>query len=75
LSGYAFWMSLGPGLGWGAIKSPAFTVARQGDGFTLTGTGLGHRVGMCQWGARGRALAGHSAGRILAAYYRGATIQ
>jgi stage II sporulation protein D len=26
-------------------------------------------VGLCQWGARGRALEGHSYGKILAAYY------
>jgi len=39
------------------------------------GRGWGHGVGLCQWGARGRALAGQSAEQIVTAYYTGATIQ
>lgn len=39
--------------------------------FTFNGRGWGHGVGMSQWGARGRALAGWSGGRILQAYYPG----
>ena len=39
------------------------------------GRGWGHGVGLCQWGARGRALAGQSAEQIVAAYYTGATVQ
>jgi stage II sporulation protein D len=38
---------------------------------TLRGYGNGHGVGMCQWGAIGRARAGHDAAAILAAYYPG----
>lgn len=41
---------------------------------TLIGQGAGHGVGMSQWGARGRALAGQSAAQILAAYYPGTVI-
>ena len=37
---------------------------------TFYGRGAGHGVGMSQYGARGRAKAGQSATRILAAYYR-----
>jgi SpoIID/LytB domain protein len=37
---------------------------------TFYGRGSGHGVGMSQYGARGRAKAGQSATRILAAYYR-----
>ncbi|HTU80644.1 MAG TPA: SpoIID/LytB domain-containing protein [Candidatus Acidoferrales bacterium] len=37
----------------------------------LEGGGLGHGVGMCQWGARGMALAGHTARDILALYFPG----
>lgn len=40
----------------------------------LHGIGNGHGVGMCQWGAIGRARAGHDARAILAAYYPGATV-
>ncbi len=42
--------------------------------FVFTGAGHGHGIGMCQWGARGRALAGQTAEGILGAYYPGATI-
>ena len=42
--------------------------------FELTGRGHGHGIGLCQWGARGRALAGQNAEEILAAYYPGATV-
>ena len=42
--------------------------------FTFTGRGWGHGVGMSQYGARGRALAGWSAARILRHYYRGARL-
>lgn len=38
---------------------------------TLRGRGNGHGVGMCQWGAIGRARAGMDARAILAAYFPG----
>ncbi len=41
---------------------------------TLRGTGNGHGVGMCQWGAIGRARAGQDFRTILAAYYPGTTL-
>ncbi|MDB5097491.1 MAG: Stage sporulation protein [Cyanobacteria bacterium RYN_339] len=74
LTGYALWMALGPSFGWGEIKSPRFTVAREGARYTFQGEGLGHLVGMCQWGARGRALAGQGWEAIARAYFPGATI-
>jgi stage II sporulation protein D (peptidoglycan lytic transglycosylase) len=40
----------------------------------LEGGGLGHGVGLCQWGARGMALAGSAASEILGYYFPGATI-
>lgn len=40
----------------------------------LKGSGYGHGVGMCQWGAIGRARAGQSARSILATYYPGTTV-
>ncbi len=43
-----------------------------GGSITLYGRGYGHGVGMSQWGARGRALAGQDATTILAHYYQGA---
>lgn len=41
---------------------------------TIEGGGLGHGVGLCQWGARGMALAGADARAILAYYYPGTGI-
>ena len=41
---------------------------------TLFGRGWGHGVGLSQYGARGRALAGQDAATILAHYYSGTTI-
>lgn len=41
----------------------------------LRGTGNGHGVGMCQWGAIGRARAGQDYRTILATYYPGTTLQ
>ena len=38
------------------------------------GRGYGHGVGMCQWGAIGRARAGQSFRSILGTYYPGTTI-
>jgi stage II sporulation protein D len=41
---------------------------------TLRGSGNGHGVGMCQWGAIGRARAGHDFRAILGSYYPGTTV-
>ena len=45
-----------------------------GETVTFYGRGYGHGVGMSQYGARGRALAGATATDILAHYYQGATL-
>jgi stage II sporulation protein D len=58
-------------LGFSRVKSTAFEVVRDGDEFRFEGRGSGHGVGMCQWGARGMALAGHDYERILDYYYPG----
>jgi stage II sporulation protein D len=41
---------------------------------TINGRGYGHGIGMCQWGAIGRARAGQDYRRILETYYPGTTI-
>ncbi len=61
----------GPGL-----RSTDFTVQIDRDGdritrLTIDGAGAGHGVGLCQWGAIGRARAGFSSGAILSAYFPG----
>ena len=45
-----------------------------GESVTFYGHGYGHGVGMSQYGARGRALAGQDAATILAHYYQGTTL-
>jgi stage II sporulation protein D len=44
------------------------------SGVTMRGRGNGHGVGMCQWGAMGRARAGQSFRSILGTYYPGTTV-
>jgi stage II sporulation protein D len=41
---------------------------------TVRGTGYGHGVGMCQWGAIGRARAGQDFRTILRSYYPGTSV-
>jgi stage II sporulation protein D len=63
----------------GILRSANFTlqVAREGSRIvelTATGSGAGHGVGMCQWGALGRARAGFSYEDILSAYFPGTAL-
>ncbi|MBV9333168.1 MAG: SpoIID/LytB domain-containing protein [Candidatus Eremiobacteraeota bacterium] len=53
------------------------SVARAPDAASalIDGNGLGHGVGLCQWGARGMALAGRAAAEILSFYFPGTDIQ
>lgn len=44
------------------------------SGLTLRGGGYGHGIGMCQWGAIGRARAGQDYRMILSTYYPGTMI-
>lgn len=62
-------------LGFSTIKSTKFNVSQSGYKFTFIGKGFGHGVGMCQWGARGMALAGKNYREILEFYYPGTRIK
>ncbi len=42
--------------------------------FSLSGGGLGHGVGLSQYGAKGQALAGRGAAQIVTYYYTGTTV-
>jgi stage II sporulation protein D len=62
------------------LRSAAFTLSAARSGPEITrlvadGSGAGHGVGMCQWGAVGRSRAGQDYQRILAAYFPGATLE
>ena len=63
-----------------ALNSTSFSVepSTSADGLlariTIRGSGYGHGVGMCQWGAIGRARAGQDFRTILRVYYPGTTV-
>jgi stage II sporulation protein D len=56
------------------LYSPRFTIADRGKTLEISGKGHGHGVGLCQWGARGQALAGRNCPQILGHYYPGMTL-
>ncbi|HEX7625283.1 MAG TPA: SpoIID/LytB domain-containing protein, partial [Anaeromyxobacteraceae bacterium] len=58
----------------GNLPSAMFVLERDGEATVLRGGGWGHGVGMCQWGAIGRAEAGQGYREILRAYYAGAEV-
>ena len=62
------------------LRSTAFSLVTTGAGREVTrvvidGAGAGHGVGLCQWGAVGRARAGQGYQKILAAYYPGTRLE
>jgi len=62
------------------LQSTAFRVFVTKDGGTVSrlvvqGTGAGHGVGFCQWGAIGRARAGQRYRDILTTYFPGTTVE
>lgn len=61
-------------LGWSKLKSNWFSVEVKEGEATFKGHGLGHGVGLCQWGARGMAEAGKKFPEILKHYYPGAQL-
>ncbi len=56
------------------VAPAAIGTVTLGTTTTFFGRGYGHGVGLSQYGAQGRALAGQSAVQILAHYYQGTTI-
>lgn len=61
------------------LNSTSFTFTKETSGgevssFNVNGRGYGHGIGMCQWGAIGRARAGQNYRTILETYYPGTTI-
>jgi SpoIID/LytB domain protein len=58
----------------GDLPSAMFVVDRDGESLLLHGGGWGHGVGLCQWGAVGRAMTGQGYREILRAYFSGAEV-
>lgn len=57
------------------VVSPKTDASGQMLGWTFSGAGWGHGVGLCQRGAQNHAREGWDARRILSWYYRGVAIQ
>ncbi len=62
------------------LRSTLFSLRVTGGGsevrgLTVEGSGAGHGVGFCQWGAIGRARAGQRYDDIIAAYYPGTRLE
>jgi len=62
-------------LGYKRLPSLLFDVSMEGGEAVFRGRGSGHGVGLCQWGARGRAMRGGTYREILAHYYPGAELR
>ena len=62
-------------LGYRALPSLLFDVSIEAGAAVFRGRGNGHGVGLCQWGARARALRGESYRQILAHYYPGSEVR
>ncbi len=56
-------------IGYSVIKSTNFTVRVANGEAAFSGAGNGHGVGLCQWGAKQRALDGFDYDEILTYYY------
>ncbi|HBN08031.1 MAG TPA: hypothetical protein DD435_05080 [Cyanobacteria bacterium UBA8530] len=74
LDAYPFWLKLGTSFGWGEVKSLNFSIKKEGERFVITGRGMGHGVGLCQWGARKMALEGSNYRKILNYYFPGTAL-
>jgi stage II sporulation protein D len=75
LTAQDFRTALGRVAGWQLLKSSMFDMRRSPRGYTFTGRGSGHGVGMCVLGAGRRAARGASAEEILASYYPGLRVE
>ncbi len=58
----------------GTLPSSMFTIEADARQVLIRGRGWGHGVGLCQWGARHQASAGHTAAEILQHYYPNTTL-
>ncbi len=70
ITGKDFRQAMGPN----QVRSGKFNAQVRWGALAMEGTGWGHGVGMCQWGAFGMAKAGMKAEEILKWYYPGAEI-
>lgn len=62
-------------IGYGIVKSTNFMVKITSGDAHFSGYGNGHGVGLCQWGAKQRAVDGFSYTEILSYYYPGTELK
>jgi len=62
-------------IGFNIIKSSRFKTKNKRDQIVFSGSGWGHGVGMCQWGARGMAKKRKKYKKILSHYYPKAKVK
>ncbi|MEM1056890.1 MAG: SpoIID/LytB domain-containing protein [Bacteroidota bacterium] len=74
ITGSQFRAAINARLGYRTLLSTNMDVRRSGDRYVFDGGGFGHGVGMSQYGARGRAKAGHPYEDILAHYFPGTAL-
>jgi stage II sporulation protein D len=75
VSGEWFHLALGRQLGWNTFKSGNFTIERSGDHWLFSGRGLGHGVGLCQFGTMQLARQGMDFRQIARFYFPGTEIR
>ena len=61
-------------LGARTLRSTLFSVRKSAAGFTFSGRGFGHGVGLCQTGAAARLRAGQSPADVLSFYFPGTSV-
>lgn len=68
-NGWNFRMRIARIYGWNKLRSSWFTVEKKDNHFLFKGRGLGHGLGMCQWGAKKLAERGKMSDEILKHYF------
>ncbi|MCC5932893.1 MAG: SpoIID/LytB domain-containing protein [Balneolales bacterium] len=71
LSANAFRLRFNQRYGTLALRSTHFRLEEAAETYIFEGRGLGHGIGLCQWGALGKAEAGWNYRDILRFYYNG----
>ncbi len=62
-------------IGYSSIPSIFFEAEMPGGEIVISGRGLGHGVGLCQWGAREMAQRGYDYASIISYYYPGTRLE
>ena len=71
---YKLYLLWGRSSRWHQLKSTWFEMSSWDNRYEFRGRGLGHGIGLCQWGTYGRAIAGETYRTILASYFSGTEI-